>query len=105
MYLFVSFVAFGGTIWSAEAHGFHSFVGARVISAFAFAASEGLSAAISSDIFFLHERGWWTGIYLVSLMGGVSLGGLFSGFIITNLGWRWHFWVYSFFVFATINFS
>jgi len=93
IYLFVSFVAFATCIWCAEAHAFHSFVGARVVSSFMYAASEGLAAAISSDIFFLHERGWWTGVYLISLMGGVSLGGVFSGFIITNLGWRWHFWV------------
>jgi len=63
------------------------------VSALTFAASEGLAAAISADLFFLHERGWWTGVYLISLMGGVSLGGLMSGFIITALGWRWHFWV------------
>jgi MFS family permease len=89
----VSFVSFAAVVWCAEAKAFHSFVGARVVSAFTFAASEGLAAAISSDLFFLHERGWWTGVYLISLMGGVSLGGLMSGFIITALGWRWHFWV------------
>jgi len=33
------------------------------------------------------------GVYLIGLFGGVSLGGLISGFIINALGWRWHFWV------------
>ena len=63
------------------------------MSSLTFAASEGLAAAISADLFFLHERGWWTGVYLISLMSGVSIGGLMSGFIIDGLGWRWHFWV------------
>jgi len=35
------------------------------------------------------------GVYLTGLFGGVSLGGLISGFIINALGWRWHFWVLS----------
>jgi len=72
------------------------------VSAFTYAASEGLAAAISADLFFLHERGLWTGIYLISLMGGVSLGGVMSGFIITNLGWRWHFWVEFSFIYSNI---
>jgi len=33
------------------------------------------------------------GVYLIGLFGGVSLGGLMSGFIINAKGWRWHFWV------------
>jgi len=68
-------------------------VAARAICAITFAACEGLSSALEADIFFLHERGWWMGVYLVSLLSGVSLGGLMSGFIITAKGWRWHFWV------------
>lgn len=93
MFLCVSFLAFAATIWCAEAHSWQSLKAARVVSAFAFAACESLSAAIEADLFFLHERGWWMGVYLTGLFGGVSLGGLISGFIINALGWRWHFWV------------
>lgn len=93
--LFVSFLFFATSIWAAEAKTFKSLVGARVVSALACAASEGLVAAINADLFFLHERGWWMGVYLVFLCGGVSLGGLVSGFVINAMGWRWHFWVSS----------
>ena len=65
----------------------------RIVSALAFAACESLSAALEADLFFLHERGWWMGVYVIGLFGGVSLGGLISGFIINAKGWRWHFWV------------
>jgi MFS family permease len=93
VFIFASFVLFASTIWAAKATSFHSLVGARVVSAIAATAGEALTAAISADIFFLHERGWWMGFYLIFLCGGISLGGLVSGFIINALGWRWHFWV------------
>jgi len=93
VFLFASLLAFAGTIWCAEAKSFFSLRGGRIISAIAFAACESLSAALEADLFFLHERGWWMGVYLIGLFGGVSLGGLISGFIINALGWRWHFWV------------
>jgi MFS family permease len=65
---------------------------ARIVCSFAAAATEGLAAAISADLFFLHERGWWMGVYVIFLNTGSSLGSLITGFVIT-LGWRWHFWV------------
>jgi MFS family permease len=93
VFIFASLVLFASTIWAAEAKRFSSLVGARIVSAIAATAREALTAAISADIFFLHERGWWMGFYLIFLCGGISLGGLVSGFIINALGWRWHFWV------------
>ena len=93
VFLFVSFLSFAGSIWCVKANSWHSFEAARVVSALAYSACESLCAGIETDIFFLHERGAWMGIYLVGLLGGVSLGGLMSGFIINALGWRWHFWV------------
>lgn len=98
MFIFVSLLAFAVTIWCAKTNSYHSLVAARVISAFAAAACEGLTVAISADLFFLHERGWWMGLYIISLQAGASLGSLLSAFIIDALGWRWHFWVDSLYV-------
>jgi MFS family permease len=77
----------------AKIKSYHGFVAARVIAGFAGASCEGLTVAISADLFFVHERGWWMGLYVISLCAGPSLGSIWSGFIIENLGWRWHFWV------------
>ena len=84
---------FATTVWAAKAKTFASLEAARILSAFAGASTEGLAAAINADLFFLHERGWWMGVYVLFLNLGASLGSLIAGFAIQNLGWRWHFWV------------
>jgi MFS family permease len=91
-FLVASFLFFGTIIWSATATSFNSLVAARVLCAFAGAITEGLASAITADIFFLHERGWWMGVYMIALNAGSSLGSLISAWIIA-IGWRWHFWV------------
>jgi MFS family permease len=68
----------------------------HVLSLFAAAASESLSAAINADLFFLHERGYWMGVYSFVLQAGGPIGSIASGFAIQALGWRWHLWVLSF---------
>ena len=89
-------------MWSAKATSYASLVAARVTCAFAASITEGLAAALNADLFFLHERGWWMGVYLVFLNLGPTLGSLISGFIIQGLGYRWHFWVTTRFSYLTI---
>lgn len=57
------------------------------------ASTEALAAAVIPDLFFLHERGKWMGIFFLFLTNGGAFGAIMSGFIITDLGWRWVFWV------------
>jgi len=92
-FLIAAALFFAAIIWGAKAQSFNSLVGARIIQAFAASASEGLAAAINADLFFLHERGKWMGYYIIGLDLGPVLGSLMSGFIVQNLGWRWHLWV------------
>lgn len=93
VFLIVSFVSFAAVLWCALANSFKTLVGARIVAAFVCAAGEALTAGICADLFFLHERGWWMGIYMMGIASASSLGGIMSGFIIDALGWRWHFWV------------
>jgi MFS family permease len=72
-------------------------VAARVVAAFAASSNEGLTSAINADLFFLHERGKWMGIYILGLNSGPILGSLISGFVVQSLGWRWHLWVHLFY--------
>jgi len=92
-FLLAAALFFATIIWGAKAQSFNSLVGARIMQAFAASASEGLAAAINADLFFLHERGKWMGYYIVGLDLGPVAGSLMSGFIVQNLGWRWHLWV------------
>jgi MFS family permease len=87
---------FGTILWSGGASSYGSLVASRVLNAFAGSASEGLCAAVVADLFFLHERGRWMSVYIFFLVNGTTFGTIVSGFIVTNLGWRWLFWVRSF---------
>jgi MFS family permease len=95
---------FATIIWSAKATSFRSLEAARILCAFAASSTEGLAAAIIADLFFLHERGWWMGLYVFFLYIGPTLGSIISGFVVQALGWRWHFWVcYSFSGYSEIS--
>lgn len=93
MFLLGSWFFFATIVWCAEATSFGSLSAARILSAFTAAVGEGLAAAISADLFFLHERGWWMGLFWIALSTGGTIGSLCAGFIIENKGWRWEFWV------------
>jgi MFS family permease len=86
-------VTFATTIWGGAATTLDSLIGARVLGAFFGSTGEAVAAAVTADLFFLHERGWWMGVYMVCQSTGSTIGGLISGFLVAK-GWRWHFWVY-----------
>jgi MFS family permease len=92
-FLVASLLQFATLIWSADAKSFNSLVAARTICAFAASCGEGLPAVVVRDLYFLHERGRWMGIYMVFFQGMGNVGAIISGFVIGSIGWRWHFWV------------
>lgn len=63
-----------------------------MLSALFSAAGEGLTASIVADMFFVHEHGWWMGLYIFVLQSGTTIGTIATGFMITSKGWRWGFW-------------
>ena len=52
------------SIWEAVATSHSSLLAARVMNGVATATSESLMVQVIADLFFLHERGFWTGLYL-----------------------------------------
>ena len=54
----------GTCIWEALAKSYGSLLAARILNGFATATSETLMVQVIADIFFLHERGIWMGVYL-----------------------------------------
>jgi MFS family permease len=56
--------AAGSCIWEARAQSYGSLIGARVVNGFATATSESMAVQVICDLFFLHERGFWMGVYL-----------------------------------------
>lgn len=51
-------------IWEVLATLHNSFLAACVVNGLTTATAETLMAQVIADLFFLHERGLWTGIYL-----------------------------------------
>jgi MFS family permease len=92
-FLAAAFLFFGTIMWSAKATSFKSLEASRILCAFAASCTEGLASAISADLFFLHERGWWMGVYILALNTGPTVGSIISGFVVQHAGWRWHLWV------------
>jgi MFS family permease len=62
--IFLALLAVGSCIWEAEAKSYKSLIGARVVNGFATATSETMAVQVICDLFFLHERGVWMGVYL-----------------------------------------
>ncbi len=52
------------SIWEALATSYSSLITARVINGIATATNESLMVQVVADMFFLHERGMWMGLYL-----------------------------------------
>ena len=89
-------IFFVSSIWSAVAKDWGSLFGARIVQGFGASCSEALGPAIVADLYFLHERGLFIGLYTFMIAIGSSLGGVFAGLIANaNPDWRWVFWMNS----------
>ncbi|KAJ5101266.1 transmembrane transporter [Penicillium alfredii] len=80
-------------LWEALATSHHSFLAARVVNGLTTATAESLMVQVIADIFFLHERGLWTGIYFTGYFFGLFLGPVIAGTIAERHGWRSFFWL------------
>ncbi|KAJ0122551.1 hypothetical protein J7T55_003065 [Diaporthe amygdali] len=63
----------------------------RVFSGFAVGATVSLGPAIICDMYFLHERGFYMGIFALFINNGPHIAPLIGGFISRSLGWRYCF--------------
>lgn len=57
-------ICIAANIWSATATSYQSFLGARILGGLGAAANESIMTMVVADIFFLHERGSYIGLYL-----------------------------------------
>ncbi|KAF7561312.1 hypothetical protein G7046_g2831 [Stylonectria norvegica] len=80
-------------IWQAVAKTYGSFMAARAITGIAAAPSETLMVQVVADLFFIHERGSWMGVYFASVSLGAFIGPVISGNIAERYGWRSFFWL------------
>lgn len=91
-----SLTCLGGTLWQGAAQSYGSFMGARIFIAMGMSIGDSLMPMVIGDIFFLHERGRYVGIYFFALFNSMCLGPLIAGACEQHFGtWRIFYWIIS----------
>ncbi|KAH7125538.1 major facilitator superfamily domain-containing protein [Dendryphion nanum] len=80
-------------VWEALATSHRSLLAARAVTGLVCATSESIPVQMIADVFFLHERGLWTGVYFTGYFLGAFLGPVMSGSIAAHYGWQSFFWL------------
>ncbi|KAH7073465.1 major facilitator superfamily domain-containing protein [Paraphoma chrysanthemicola] len=80
-------------IWQALATSHRSLLAARAVNGLVCATSETIPVQMIADVFFLHERGLWTGVYFTGYFLGAFLGPVMAGSIGAHHGWKSFFWL------------
>ena len=73
IYLILTVVAIAANFGSGAAQTWVQMVAARVLTGIGASAAHGIGAATVCDLYYLHERGFFMGIYTVGTVMGVSL--------------------------------
>lgn len=76
-------------LWSAYIKSRAEFFINRIIIGIASSPVETLIEVIIDDLFFVHQRGFYMGIYSWTLWCGALLCPVASGFVAETMGWRW----------------
>ncbi|KAK5116411.1 hypothetical protein LTR62_007958 [Meristemomyces frigidus] len=91
--IFFGFLVILTNVWQALATTHESFLAARACNGIVAATSETIMVQVIADIFYLHERGFWVGLYFTFYFSGAFLGPIMSGNIAARHGWRSFFWL------------
>lgn len=92
-YVLFTLVAAAGQFGSAGAPTYGGVIAGRVFNGIGACVPLGIGAAVICDLFTQGERGFFMGLYTVSVTNGPHVAPIAGGFIAEQLGWRWCFWV------------
>ncbi|KAL3446285.1 major facilitator superfamily domain-containing protein [Aspergillus insuetus] len=101
VYFISTIISAVSQIVTATAQTKETFIGGRILLGFGAAPFEQLPALTVDDQFFVHRRGLGLSIYTLAITMGSFLGPVASGFVADDMGWRWVYWFYAIFLFAT----
>jgi len=82
----------GVTMWAPYVTTEGQWYGRSIIAGIFAAPVEALPELSVADVYFTHERGTWTGIYAMVLIGSNFAAPLICGFINVGQGWKWVFY-------------
>ncbi|KAK7893037.1 hypothetical protein LTR67_007275 [Exophiala xenobiotica] len=80
-------------------------IATRVFNGIGAGSPTAIGAATICDLYFLHERGFYMGIFTFFLTNGPHAASLIGGFIAQKLGWRWCFLVPGYIQLGTMVFT
>jgi MFS family permease len=86
-------IVIGSNIWQTTAKDTGSFFGASALNGLGGAVNESVMVQVIADMFFLHERGQWMGLYFASYFIGLFIGPIIAGDMAQYVGWRNFFWL------------
>jgi MFS family permease len=86
-------VMLGTCAWSAAATSFRSYLAARIINGFFCSVGQGGALMWIKDLFFFHQHPQIINYVEFSIILSPYLGPLVSSFIVSEVNWRWAFWV------------
>jgi multidrug resistance protein len=67
----------------------------RMLQGFGASGAFSVGAGSIADLFFLHERGVYNGIWIAVTQSGPFVGPMITGAVIQKGGWRWALWLMS----------
>ena len=96
--LFSMVCAFVGVLWGAAAKSYSSFLGARMVQGLSMAYFESVVYAFIGSIYFVHERGTRTAVFVIIYQSLSNIPAVVAGKMTETLGWRWVFWILAIFI-------
>jgi MFS family permease len=76
---------------AGDTDNWHTLLITRVFNGLGAGSAVAIGAANICDMYYMHERGLYMGIYAFFLTNGPHLASLIGGFIAQNLSWQWCF--------------
>ena len=65
----------------------------RMLQGFGASGAVAVGAGSIADVFFLHERGLYTGAWIAMSQSGPFIAPMITGVVIQAKGWRWSLWL------------
>jgi MFS family permease len=93
IFVFVSALGIAAHAASGAASTWGGILTARAFVGIGTSAGMGIGAAVVADMYFMHERGRYMGVFVVFVSNGAHLAAVVGGFAALNIGWRWCYWI------------
>ncbi|KAJ7730373.1 major facilitator superfamily domain-containing protein [Mycena maculata] len=91
--LFAILMTIAGGIGSGTTTSYAGVAVTRTLCGGGFGGMMSVGTSCVNDMFFLHERGEKTGIYVIFVTSGAHGASLFGGLLGASMGWKWDFYI------------